>query len=312
MTRGASKLSITRGKAWGLTSLEFPSHTPAISRVVGTFISTSKTQKFDGLGQWLSGRAPNHWPGGLPLYLGNGIDDRAFQHRYAAERVNQGERSNQAWTYKLAKMLRDRTKFGVIILLEKLNEPDAYAYETKLIKAIGRRNAGTGPLYNLTDGGDGMISERARAVSNSPKFLAAMAMLHADPVYRAKNHTHLNKLHADPRQQELCKQWGYEQAARRRAARDAMTEEEKEARRDRKLAKWRAQWAKRRDRRNEQRRTQYREGRPWSETKQAKERQTPGGRLKRNAAERERRRRNRLQALGLLGEREDRIAPRKD
>ena len=267
-----------------------------------------KNPKFNARGEWIGGRPPDHWPGGLPLYLGKGIDARAFQHRYAAERVNRGGSSNQAFTYKLAKMLRDKTKYGIFVLLEKLTEADAYARERDLIEAIGRNNIDRGPLYNLVDGGGGITSERARDLVNSPKRLARLREALADPGYRAKHRARIAK--EDSKQRELRRQWGRQgalkAAAIRRVARDAMTEQEKQgeqqARLERRRAKARESWEKRKNRANEQRRMHYRERGGWAETKQAKARKTPEGRLKRNAAERERRRRKRLRVLGLLGE----------
>jgi hypothetical protein len=49
------------------------------------------------------------------------------------------------------------------------SENDALALERRLIKRIGRRDLGKGPLANLTDGGDGPLGlgENARMVMSS-------------------------------------------------------------------------------------------------------------------------------------------------
>jgi hypothetical protein len=248
--------------------------------------------------------------GGLPLYVGKGIGARAFAgHRWAG-RVNRGERTNSPWIYKLAQMLRERADFAVFVLFEELSESAAYEREAAVINEIGRRNAGTGPLYNLTDGGEGLTSERAREMSNSPAFKAAMAAMHARPMYQAKNRQHLAKIHADSQQQERGRQWAEEQNAKRRDERAclvfvlawgasssdlaALIETAESKRRE----KGRADWEKRKERANASRREAHRTR--TRKTKQEQERKTLEGRQARNAQDRARRRRKREIKLGLI------------
>jgi hypothetical protein len=253
------------------------------------------------------------WAGGKLLYVGKGIDARAFTgHQTVARRVNRGETTKSAWVYKLAQMKREGAAFAVFALKEKLAEHEAYDFEEKLIKGIGRRNVGTGPLYNLTDGGDGLTSERARAMLRSPARKEAMREVYADPAWQAAVRAHLAKLHADPQQQQLCKQWGLQQAARRKQERgyivamlaayiplEVLAVEAKEAEEARR-AKWRAAWHKRKERVNARRgEAPLPLRKPKKETKQSALRKTPEGRLARNAADRARRRRKRELVLGI-------------
>jgi hypothetical protein len=58
------------------------------------------------------------------------------------------------------------------IVMDNLTEVDALAFEQSMIRVIGRRNVGRGPLCNLTDGGDG-ASGRVVSQSTREKIAAA-------------------------------------------------------------------------------------------------------------------------------------------
>ena len=82
-----------------------------------------------------------------PVYIGKGKDKRVLQHIKSNKKT------------KLVNLNRHLIKEGIVpcykILQTFDRERDAYVFETNLIKLIGREDIGTGPLFNLTDGGEG-------------------------------------------------------------------------------------------------------------------------------------------------------------
>lgn len=72
---------------------------------------------------------------GRPYYIGKGKGKRAYEKKHNA--------------YVPSK---DR----ILILKENLTEEEAFAHEIYMIFVYGRKDIGTGILYNLTDGGDGL------------------------------------------------------------------------------------------------------------------------------------------------------------
>lgn len=86
---------------------------------------------------------------GVPRYVGKGKGSRWLNHERKTDQSNilKNEFIEQTWI-----MLDEVPK---IIIKDKINEQEAFEIEIALIKAIGRIDLGTGPLVNLTDGGDG-------------------------------------------------------------------------------------------------------------------------------------------------------------
>jgi hypothetical protein len=84
-----------------------------------------------------------------PFYVGKGsksVHDRAFVHLTRKDK--------HPLTHRIQKMKKD----GVEPIIEKIivgtNWKFALGIETMLIKRIGRKDLGTGPLLNLTNGGE--------------------------------------------------------------------------------------------------------------------------------------------------------------
>lgn len=77
------------------------------------------------------------------FYIGIGSDDC---HRRAYCEIGR----NKFW-----KAVRDKAGFRVEIIADGLTWKQACRKEVRLIKKIGRRDLGLGPLTNLTDGGQG-------------------------------------------------------------------------------------------------------------------------------------------------------------
>jgi hypothetical protein len=245
---------------------------------------------------------------GVPVYAGKGIDNRAFQHSTKAGPVNRGEKSENAWYYKIAEMLREKTPYAVVVLIEGVKETAAYNFEKHVIEVIGRRNIGTGPLYNLTEGGEGLTSERSLAMRNSPNRKLALAKAQAKPEYRAKIRAAQIRIQNDPEIRTREAATRRENRARKRAALvfvlayltkpadlDCLIEEFKKKQK----GLGRLGWNKDKDRKNARRRELYAQRPYYQESKQAAIRRTAEGKRERNAKERLRRQRKREAVLGL-------------
>lgn len=92
-----------------------------------------------------------------PFYIGKGIRDRIFHHikeakGYCALRG----RINYLKLHKINKIITETGRDPIIVILYKgIPETCAIEHEMALIRLIGRRDTGTGPLCNMTNGGEG-------------------------------------------------------------------------------------------------------------------------------------------------------------
>lgn len=87
-----------------------------------------------------------------PFYIGKGVNKRLYEHIAEAKRSNKN-------THKLNRIRAILVNGGTPIVfkyMKKLSEPDAHAIEISLITKIGRRDLSTGPLTNMTSGGEGI------------------------------------------------------------------------------------------------------------------------------------------------------------
>lgn len=84
----------------------------------------------------------------LPIYVGKGAKNRAYSHLKQSH--------NKRLNRKLAKMKKEG-HIPFIKLIPVENDALAFEMEMLLIALIGRLDKKTGSLYNLTDGGDGVI-----------------------------------------------------------------------------------------------------------------------------------------------------------
>src|SRR5271167_4935549 len=83
---------------------------------------------------------------GIFRYVGKGVDDRVWFHL------------TQSCDSHISKMLRKRNREGFVCLPSLIwvnSDKEACELEILLIAEIGRQDLGKGPLFNLTDGGDG-------------------------------------------------------------------------------------------------------------------------------------------------------------
>jgi hypothetical protein len=81
---------------------------------------------------------------GTPIYVGKGKEGRAYVHRTKKTKLGN----------TIRKRARDGHQLQPKITVE-YSENAAKAIEIFWIAAYGRENLGTGPLFNLTDGGEG-------------------------------------------------------------------------------------------------------------------------------------------------------------
>lgn len=99
-----------------------------------------------------------------PFYVGFGYGNRYKQHLYPSY---YNRDTNKLKVNKILKIIKKTNQNPTIIKYqEKLLEQEALNLETKMIKTIGRIDLKTGPLTNLTDGGESnsnrIISEKDR------------------------------------------------------------------------------------------------------------------------------------------------------
>jgi hypothetical protein len=113
-----------------------------------------------------------------PVYVGKGTGDRDISH------WSKGSHNKPFQDF--ISHLKQR---GLVALCERVFETEveaeAFAKEIELIAFYGRRNTGTGTLFNLTDGGEGGSGTvRTKAHKEADRMYA----LHhwQDPEYRAK------------------------------------------------------------------------------------------------------------------------------
>lgn len=110
-----------------------------------------------------------------PYYIGKGYKNekngllrscrwKCHQHKYSPK-LN-----------KTRKIVRLGLQPFIVEFKSELTEEQAFSYEIETIKVIGRFNLGTGPLLNLTDGGQGtsnpdpiMLKKRNKAISEGNK-----------------------------------------------------------------------------------------------------------------------------------------------
>lgn len=84
-----------------------------------------------------------------PFYIGKGHGDRAYRHL----KICYGQKT--VFHKKLKSLLDGGFQPEIEILADGLSEFEALHLEKQLILKFGRKDLGTGCLYNCTDGGEG-------------------------------------------------------------------------------------------------------------------------------------------------------------
>lgn len=160
---------------------------------------------------------------GIPRYVGKGKGNRDVAHEQRPDPINllKNEFIEQTWT-----MLGEIPKIRV---RENMSEVEAFETEIALIKALGRIDLSTGPLTNMTDGGDGGAGaslarwakpgarERA-SVTNSARYATPEGKARAREIMNrpetvAKLSAAAKRQFEDPAQLEANRQRGIERLA---------------------------------------------------------------------------------------------------
>lgn len=130
-----------------------------------------------------------------PLYVGKGKRDRVYDHFNS--KTKRTHLKN-----KLAKVERETTRPVMIeFFAVNVNEQLAFEVEQGLILQYGRRDIGTGTLYNQTDGGDGasgaIRSAETRArMAEAGRRMDPAKRVHVSAAFKHKSQEHLAKIGA--------------------------------------------------------------------------------------------------------------------
>ena len=138
------------------------------------------------------------------VYVGKGTGDRAWYHW--KKRV----RGNKGFGAFLALLRQEKLEPIIEIAREGLEEAEAFYEEMKLIEVYGRRDLGTGTLFNLTDGGEGLAGvirtdEWRKNISNANSTPEKIALYSegqkrrwANPIFREQTIAAIRKALQDP------------------------------------------------------------------------------------------------------------------
>lgn len=91
----------------------------------------------------------------IPFYIGYGKNGRMFDHLNEAKKFP-APTQGQHKLNKIRKLLSIGKEPKIRVIAKSLHLHEARLLEIILIKEIGRKDLGLGPLTNLTDGGDGV------------------------------------------------------------------------------------------------------------------------------------------------------------
>lgn len=123
-------------------------------------------------------RDPRPTKSNLPVYVGKGTGDRDISH------WSKGSHNKPFQDF--ISHLKQR---GLVAPCERVFETEveaeAFAKEIELIALYGRRNTGTGTLFNLTDGGEGATGA-IRSEEEKAHLSVEFGRIWQDPVYRGK------------------------------------------------------------------------------------------------------------------------------
>ena len=92
----------------------------------------------------------------IPFYVGYGKNNRMFDHLNEARKKPKAI-SGEHKLNKIRKILKDGFEPIIEIVASNLSREEAIELEIELIEKFGRADLGSGPLTNMTKGGDGTV-----------------------------------------------------------------------------------------------------------------------------------------------------------
>ena len=113
------------------------------------------------------------------------------------KRAHSTKGRNQYWTN-----IVNKAGYEVIIISEGLSWEEACIEEIKLIKEYGRKDLNTGPLTNMTDGGDGSLNQ-IQTEEKKAKCREAAVLQHQQGKFAPHTYTEEEKQTL----REISKQW---------------------------------------------------------------------------------------------------------
>lgn len=120
----------------------------------------------------------------LPFYFGKGKDDRSKMHTFSFNKQSKSYKNNL-----LKKLASLHLEPIIKITATKVKESLALALEIDLIAGVGRKDLKTGPLANLTNGGEGVCGILASAETRQK-----MSNAHINKTPEQKAETNAKKL----------------------------------------------------------------------------------------------------------------------
>lgn len=111
-----------------------------------------------------------------PIYVGKGHGKRALSHLKRKDR--------HPFVQRLQK-LAENSVVPTVEIIDAIDEDHAYFLEECLVQIIGRKNIGTGPLLNLSDGGRGISKGTVRTAETRSKISQAQIGKTLSPEHRA-------------------------------------------------------------------------------------------------------------------------------
>ena len=113
-------------------------------------------------------RNDSPWTSEDPIYVGEGTEDRPYIH------LQEHELSKPTYFHNhLRRMLNDGNRPKIVILPEVYaTKQDAQSAERELIQSYGKKCNKTGCLYNLSDGGSGIVGHPYQLLAETRQRLS--------------------------------------------------------------------------------------------------------------------------------------------